>query len=152
MVILHFIMAYLIFSNPVRVGRALHTSCKSLFFFINAVTFLLCLVLEPGYAVSALLPIPINDEPVAGIYTSFKRGSLSNFLALMNNLLTSVRHVQGSDQALLIESLIFLAFLTFRTLVESTGAFYGVDLLMLVPLIGYIQWWNKENITKSMVR
>jgi len=69
-----------------------------------------------------------------------------------NNLHKKIRNVQGSDQALLIESLIFLAFLTFRTLVESTGAFYGVDLLMLVSLIGYIQWWNRENITKSMVR
>jgi O-antigen ligase len=69
-----------------------------------------------------------------------------------NNLHKRVRNIQGTDQALLIESLIFLAFLTFRTLVESTGAFYGVDLLMLVPLICYIQWWNRETITKNAVR
>ncbi len=73
-------------------------------------------------------------------------------LIIRNNLLKRVRNVRGSDQALLIESLIFLAFLTFRTLVESTGAFYGVDLLLLVPLIGYIQLWNRKNITKSAVR
>ena len=55
-----------------------------------------------------------------------------------------VRHLEGQDKWLIIESIAILGFLTMRSLFESTAAFYGVDLLILLPLICYIELLTKE--------
>ncbi|MCA1813877.1 MAG: hypothetical protein LC624_07995 [Halobacteriales archaeon] len=41
-------------------------------------------------------------------------------------------------RAPLVEASVVLAFLTVRSVSESTGAFFGVDLLLLVPLLVYV--------------
>lgn len=55
------------------------------------------------------------------------------------------RYVTGQDRPLLIESVLFFGFMTSRSFFESTGAFYGVDLLLLVPSMAYIYHWIVKN-------
>jgi hypothetical protein len=38
-----------------------------------------------------------------------------------------------------------VGFMTVRSFFESTAAFYGVDLLLLMPAMAYIQVWNRRN-------
>lgn len=52
--------------------------------------------------------------------------------------------INGPRRTSLIEATAVLAFLTVRTIPESTAAFYGVDLLILVPVLGYIAWMAKH--------
>ena len=56
-----------------------------------------------------------------------------------------IRAAEGPDQTLLIQSVLILGFLTARSFFESTAAFYGVDLLLLVPAVCYIYQWAFEN-------
>jgi O-antigen ligase len=54
-------------------------------------------------------------------------------------------HVAGPANFLLTESLAVLGFLTARSFFESTAAFYGVDLLLFVPVMAYLQVWSRAN-------
>jgi hypothetical protein len=45
----------------------------------------------------------------------------------------------------LTESIAILGFLSARSFFESTAAFYGVDLLLLVPVMAYLQIWCRDN-------
>jgi O-antigen ligase len=67
------------------------------------------------------------------------------FLMFRTNLLKRVRSIQGVDQTILMESILILGFLTARSFFESTAAFYGVDLLLLVPSMAYIYLWIQES-------
>ena len=62
-------------------------------------------------------------------------------LIVRSGLLRMTRSVRGPDQALLMESIMILGFLTARSLFESTAAFFGVDLLLLVPTMAYLYKW-----------
>lgn len=53
--------------------------------------------------------------------------------------------VGGVENFLLTESLAVLGFLAARSFFESTAAFYGVDLLFLVPCMAYVQIWIEKN-------
>jgi O-antigen ligase len=53
--------------------------------------------------------------------------------------------VEGPANFLLTESLAVLGFLTARSFFESTAAFYGVDLLLFVPVMAYLQVWSRTN-------
>lgn len=64
---------------------------------------------------------------------------------IKSGLVRRARQIQGPDQPFLIESLLIIAFLTARSFFESTAAFYGVDLLLLVPAIFYVYAWIQEN-------
>lgn len=55
-----------------------------------------------------------------------------------------VRHIEGRDKSLIIESIALLGFFTLRSFFESTAAFYGIDLLVLLPHICYIKLLSKE--------
>lgn len=59
-------------------------------------------------------------------------------LILRSRILFRAREVQGPDRAFLFESLLILGFLTARSFFESTGAFYGVDELLLIPAAAYV--------------
>jgi O-antigen ligase len=56
-------------------------------------------------------------------------------------VLRRIREAAVPDQALLTVSVLLLGFLSARSLFESTAAFYGVDLLLLVPAVAYIYQW-----------
>jgi len=66
-------------------------------------------------------------------------------LILRSGLMKRIRGVTGSDLPLLMQSVLIIGFLTGRSFFESTAAFYGVDLLLLVPAMAYIWVWNREN-------
>ncbi len=66
-------------------------------------------------------------------------------LIIRGGLLKRIRHVQGHDQNFLMQSVLICGFLTARSFFESTAAFYGVDLLLLVPAICYLNFWLKAN-------
>ena len=53
--------------------------------------------------------------------------------------------VEGRANFFLTESLAVLGFLTARSFFESTAAFYGVDLLLFVPVMAYLQVWTRAN-------
>ncbi len=60
------------------------------------------------------------------------------FLILRSRLIFRARDVTGPDRAFLFESILILGFLTARSFFESTGAFYGVDELLLIPAVAYV--------------
>jgi O-antigen ligase len=66
-------------------------------------------------------------------------------LILRSGLMKRVRRVEGPDLPLLMQSVLIIGFLTGRSFFESTAAFYGVDLLLLVPAMAYIWVWDREN-------
>jgi O-antigen ligase len=49
------------------------------------------------------------------------------------------------DRVRLTESIAILGFLSARSFFESTAAFYGVDLLLLIPVMAYLQIWCRRN-------
>lgn len=49
----------------------------------------------------------------------------------------------GTENYLLTESVAVMGFLAARSFFESTSAFYGVDLLFMVPCMAYIQIWTQ---------
>ena len=59
-------------------------------------------------------------------------------LILRSKIIFRARRVQGPDRPFLFEALLIVGFLTARGFFESTGAFYGVDQLLLVPAAAYI--------------
>jgi O-antigen ligase len=56
-----------------------------------------------------------------------------------NRVLQRLASVGGEANFLMTESIAVLGFMTARSFFESTAAFYGVDLLLLVPAMAYIQ-------------
>jgi len=73
-------------------------------------------------------------------------------LILRSGLLKRIRRVEGPDLPLLMQSVLIIGFLTGRSFFESTAAFYGVDLLLLVPAIAYVWMWVQENPVGSEER
>jgi O-antigen ligase len=70
-------------------------------------------------------------------------------LILRSDLLKRIRRVEGPDLPLLMQSVLIIGFLTGRSFFESTAAFYGVDLLLLVPAMAYIWVWIQENPVRA---
>lgn len=60
------------------------------------------------------------------------------------DVLRKIRFVEGIDKPLLLESVLILGFMTARGFFESTGAFFGVDLLLLMPPIVYVFLWSDK--------
>jgi len=66
-------------------------------------------------------------------------------IIVKNRVIQRTARVGGIQNFLLTESLAVLGFLAARSFFESTAAFYGVDLLFLVPCMAYIQIWVERN-------
>ncbi|MGD1009340.1 MAG: O-antigen ligase family protein [Candidatus Aminicenantales bacterium] len=67
------------------------------------------------------------------------------FIIVKNRVIQRTASAVGVENFLLTESLAVLGFLAARSFFESTAAFYGVDLLFLVPCMVYIQIWIEKN-------
>ncbi len=65
-------------------------------------------------------------------------------MILKEGLFRRIREADAPDRNYLVESVIIFGFLTARSFFESTGAFYGVDLLLLVPAIAYLWVWSEK--------
>jgi O-antigen ligase len=70
-------------------------------------------------------------------------------LILRSGLMKRIRRVEGPDHPLLMQSVLIIGFMTGRSFFESTAAFYGVDLLLLVPAMAYIWVWIQENPVRA---
>ncbi len=66
-------------------------------------------------------------------------------IIIKNKVLLRLAFVEGIENLLLTESIAVTGFLAARSFFESTAAFYGVDLLFLVPCMSYIQIWCQLN-------
>ena len=62
-----------------------------------------------------------------------------------SGVLRRIRTAAAPDQALLMQAVLVLGFLSARSIFESTAAFYGVDLLLLVPAVAYVYQWVFDN-------
>lgn len=56
---------------------------------------------------------------------------------IASGLIQKTKTLIGSEKAFVMESILIVAFMTARSFFESTAAFYGVDLLLLVPSMAY---------------
>ncbi len=56
---------------------------------------------------------------------------------ITSGLIRKAKTLTGSEKAFVMESILIVAFMTVRSFFESTAAFYGVDLLLLVPSMAY---------------
>jgi O-antigen ligase len=61
-------------------------------------------------------------------------------LMIWKNVFRVAQELQGANQTLLIDSVLIVGFLTSRTFFESTAAFYGVDLLLIIPAMAFISF------------
>lgn len=66
-------------------------------------------------------------------------------IILRGGALARARRWTGERQALLTEAILIVGFLTARGFFESTAAFYGVDLLLLVPAMAVITQAARED-------
>jgi hypothetical protein len=62
-------------------------------------------------------------------------------VVIKKKLLQRVKFASDKEKMHLLASILLLGFLTSRSFFESTAAFYGVDLLVLLPAISYIFAW-----------
>ncbi len=60
------------------------------------------------------------------------------FVVVRAGLFARVKAMTGTDQALVMESIMIVGYMTARSVFESTAAFYGVDLLLIVPAMAFI--------------
>ena len=67
------------------------------------------------------------------------------WILLRNRVLQRLASIEGEPNFLMTESVAIVGFMTVRSFFESTAAFYGVDLLLLMPAMAYIQVWNRRN-------
>jgi len=68
-------------------------------------------------------------------------------LILRNKFFKGKIDLEGVNKFLVADSIAIIAFLTVRSFFESTAAFYGVDQLLLVTHIGYLQLAAKASLT-----
>ena len=67
-----------------------------------------------------------------------------------NNFFKEKINLEGVNKFLVVESVAIVAFLTVRSFFESTAAFYGIDELVLVAHIGYLQLVAKLYVTPKV--
>jgi O-antigen ligase len=69
-------------------------------------------------------------------------------LVVRSRLLFRARDVEGPERAFLFEAILILGFLSARGFFESTGAFYGVDELLLVPAMAYVGLMARRELAR----
>jgi len=67
------------------------------------------------------------------------------WILVRNGILQRLASIEGEANFLMTESVAIVGFMTVRSFFESTAAFYGVDLLLILPAMAYIQIWNRRN-------
>jgi O-antigen ligase len=83
----------------------------------------------------------------SGIFgTAFFVAALASFwlLVMKSGVVRKIRDVRGADLPLLMQSVMIMGFLTGRSFFESTAAFYGVDLVVLVPAMTFVCIWVRD--------
>lgn len=67
------------------------------------------------------------------------------WLLVRNRILQRLASIEGEANFLMTESVAVVGFMTARSFFESTAAFYGVDLLLILPAVAFIQVWSRRN-------
>jgi len=62
------------------------------------------------------------------------------YLIFRKNIIPHTRRLSGKRQTMLLEALLIVGFLFSRSFFEATAAFYGVDLLVLVPAMALLSY------------
>jgi O-antigen ligase len=70
-------------------------------------------------------------------------------LVFKTRIIGRIKDIQGEDKLLIMESVMILGFMTSRGFFESTAAYYGVDLLLLIPVMAFICLWTMNNPQSS---
>lgn len=70
-------------------------------------------------------------------------------LIIKSQIIGRAKNIQGKDKLMIMEAVMLIGFLTSRSFFESTAAYYGVDLLLLVPLIGFVYLWSESDALKT---
>jgi O-antigen ligase len=70
-------------------------------------------------------------------------------LILKSKIILRARDVVGPNRPFLFESILIIGFLTARGFFESTGAFYGVDLLLFVPAAAFVGLMSRAEIRQA---
>ena len=70
-------------------------------------------------------------------------------IVIKQKILKRVRIATGEQKKYLMISIMILGFLTSRSFFESTAAFYGVDLFILLPAISYVYVWSQGHPLSS---
>ncbi len=86
----------------------------------------------------------IQSGALGGLLFAAALGGLW-WLLLRERVLQRLAAIEGEANFLMTESVALVGFMTARSFFESTAAFYGVDLLLLLPAIAYIQVWCLRN-------
>lgn len=102
------------------------------------------LLLESQHMHNSYLHAAIQAGLPGALLFAGAMGALWVFL-WRSGVLRRVRTVAPPDQELLVQSILVLGFLSARSFFESTAAFYGIDLLLLVPAVCYVYQWALEN-------
>jgi O-antigen ligase len=106
------------------------------------------LLLESQHMHNSYLHAGIQAGLVGALLFAAAVAALWAFL-VKSGVIRRIRAAKGPDQTLLMQSVLILGFLTARSFFESTAAFYGVDLLLLVPAVAYIYQWAFENPVRT---
>ena len=102
------------------------------------------LLLDSEHMHNSYLHAGIQAGLIGALFFAAAVAVLWGFL-IKSGVIRRIRAAEGPDQALLMQSVLILGFLTARSFFESTAAFYGVDLLLLVPAVCFIYQWAFEN-------
>ena len=69
---------------------------------------------------------------------------------LLIRLLLNIRKIVGLERAILISAAGLAAFFSVRTIPESTGAFFGIDWLILAPILLYLQLLHQKHLGRTV--
>ena len=64
----------------------------------------------------------------------------------------NLNNIKGSHRNYAVQACLFLLFFSARGLVESSGAFFGIDTLVLLPYVVYLQVINSRDNTEQVYR
>jgi len=64
-------------------------------------------------------------------------------LIIRSKIWRRISKVEVRDSSFLLECIAIIVFLLARSFFESTAAFYGVDLLVFIPAVGFLYQWLK---------
>jgi len=103
------------------------------------------LLLEGEHVHMAYLHALIQSGVIGAVF--FIMGFLGIWVFIVrNHVFRRLKTADKRSRGALGECLAILAFLTVRSFFESTAAFYGVDLLIFVPVAAYVFFWTKKQI------
>ncbi len=95
------------------------------------------ILLNAEHMHNSYLHAALHSGLIGALFFSLGIASLW-WLLVRGGILARVRSDARAGRGFAMESVLILGFLTARSFFESTGAFFGVDLLLMIPAITYL--------------